>query len=188
MVELGRRFAALVVAVCACLVCVTSIARAEEPSGERCRRECERAKDERDAICRGLPTRKAREKCWRSSNELHAECVKKCKAGPQMIERQIDYTPEPGGPVTAITVRIEAPEPMGEDWSAVLEIVGFAEPYRKKHYGVDSMSAVLAAARTAPVMLASIAGPGTLTWLGDADLGFPFLPFGDEPDEEVTAT
>ncbi len=39
-------------------------------------------KDDRDAICRGLPTPKAREKCWRSSNEEYAKCAKKCEAGP----------------------------------------------------------------------------------------------------------
>ena len=36
-------------------------AAAEGPLGERCRRECEAAKEERDAICRGLPTKKKRE-------------------------------------------------------------------------------------------------------------------------------
>lgn len=96
-----------------------------------------------------------------------------------MIERVLQYTPAPGAAPTDITVRISAPRPHGEDFDVTLEIVGFHEPYRQDFPGTDSMSAMLSAARMAPVVLESIAGPGTLTWLGEADLGFPFLPFKD---------
>src|SRR5689334_25395763 len=101
--------------------------------------------------------------------------VKMCKAGTPMIERVLQYTPTPGAPPVDITVRIGSPRQLGEDWSVTLEIEGFPEAHRTEHHGVDSMSAVLAAARIAPSVLASNAGPGTLTWLGEPDLGFPFV-------------
>lgn len=96
-----------------------------------------------------------------------------------MMERTLRYTPTLGAPPVDIHVRISAPRPIGEDWCVTLEISGFAEPHRTEHHGTDSMSAVLAALRSAPVVLASIAGPNTLTWLGETDLGFPLLPFDD---------
>lgn len=99
------------------------------------------------------------------------------RAGAGMIERVLQYAPAPGAPPVDITVRISAPRQAGDDWSVTLEIERFHEPHRTEHHGVDSMSAVLAATRVAPVVLESIAGPGTLTWLGEPDLGFPFLPF-----------
>jgi hypothetical protein len=95
-----------------------------------------------------------------------------------MIERVLQYAPTPGATPTDVTIRISAPRKVGEDWSVTLEIEGLPGAHRTEHHGVDSMSAVLSAARIAPVVLASIAGPGTLTWLGDSDLGFPFVPFG----------
>lgn len=79
-----RAGASCVLAACILVSGVGAIqAAADEPNGERCRQKCQEAKEERDAICRGLPTRKAREKCWRSSNEEYAWCVKKSKAGPR---------------------------------------------------------------------------------------------------------
>ncbi|MEZ4297776.1 MAG: hypothetical protein R3B70_22655 [Polyangiaceae bacterium] len=72
-------------AVCltlAALVVAGRPAVGQAPAGEECRRRCQEAKDERDAICRGLPSRKAREKCWRTSNEQYASCVKNCEPGP----------------------------------------------------------------------------------------------------------
>lgn len=93
-----------------------------------------------------------------------------------MMERQIDYTPLPGGPPTVITVRVENPQPHGDDWMTVLVITGFHKEHRQTFYGVDSMSAVLSAVQMAPVVLASYAGHGTLTWLGDADLKFQLPP------------
>ncbi|MEZ4297775.1 MAG: hypothetical protein R3B70_22650 [Polyangiaceae bacterium] len=92
------------------------------------------------------------------------------------LERVLELA-RAGGPPAQVTVSIGPPVQVGEDWTAALEIVGLSEPHRSEHHGVDSLSAVLAAARIAPVVLESIAGPGALTWLGDPDLGFPFLPF-----------
>lgn len=65
-----------------CGVVAWAVASIPARAGEECRRECQEAKDERDAICRGLKTPKEREFCWRSSNNLYARCVKKCEAGP----------------------------------------------------------------------------------------------------------
>lgn len=94
-----------------------------------------------------------------------------------MIEREVEYTPAPDRqPTTAILVRISEIRSDGRDWSAVLEILGFPEQYRQTFYGTDSMSAVLSAVQMAPVVLRSLAGQGTLTWLGDADLGFHLPP------------
>lgn len=98
-----------------------------------------------------------------------------------MLEREIEYTPRPGSPVTKIVVRVEDPQPDGDDWSAVLEITGFHAPYRHRCFGVDSLSAVLGAVRLAPAMLESFAGRGTLTWLGDPDLGFSLREAGSDP-------
>lgn len=92
------------------------------------------------------------------------------------MERVLQYVAKPGSLPIDVTVRISEPRKVGEDWSVTLELEGFREAHRTEHHGVDSLSAVLAAARVAPVVLESIAGPGTLTWLGEPDLGFPFLP------------
>ncbi len=93
-----------------------------------------------------------------------------------MMERKIDYAPVSGGPTSTITVRVEAPQPFGDDWSALLVITGFHKEHRQMFYGVDSMSAALSAVQMAPVVLESFADKGTLTWLGDADLRFQLPP------------
>lgn len=74
----------------------------------------------------------------------------------------LDYRGRPV--VVTITV-----EPCGEDWTAVLAIEGLPERHRSEHPSVDSLGAVLAAVRVAPVVLAGMA-PG-LTWMGEEDLG-----------------
>lgn len=101
------------------------------------------------------------------------------RRGAAMMERVLQYTATADAPAVDIHVRISAPRQIGENWSVMLEITGFAEPHCTEHFGTDSMSAVLSALRIAPVVLASIAGPNTLTWLGESDLGFPLLPFED---------
>lgn len=57
--------------------------RAQEQAGDQCRQNCQEMKDDRDAICRGLPTQKARETCLHSSNEQHAECIKTYCTSPK---------------------------------------------------------------------------------------------------------
>lgn len=51
-------------------------------AGDDCRRMCDEMKEDRDAICRGLKTPKARRRCWESSMDQYAKCVKRCADGP----------------------------------------------------------------------------------------------------------
>lgn len=43
-----------------------------------CREDCQRSKDERDAICGGLPTEEARKTCLASSAKLYEPCQREC--------------------------------------------------------------------------------------------------------------
>ena len=84
------------------------------------------------------------------------------RGGAAALTRVFEHEGRPV--VLTITV-----EPWGEDWRGVLEISGLHAPHRSEHPSIDSLGALLAAVRVAPVILASMA-PG-ITWLGEADLG-----------------
>lgn len=69
------------VVVCALASPAGGISAADEPTGEPCRRDCQTSKEERDAICGGLPAQQARETCLASSVSLHEKCVRACSSG-----------------------------------------------------------------------------------------------------------
>lgn len=62
--------------------CNKSDLEAEDPKpDERCQRDCQTSKAERDAICGGLPTEEAREACLASSANLYERCREECPSG-----------------------------------------------------------------------------------------------------------
>jgi hypothetical protein len=106
----------------------------------------------------------------------------------QMFTRTLEYTLPGAEAPRSISVSVSAPEPAGTpggDFRVLVEITGFAEPYKRHHYGVDEIQAILLGFRIVPVLVESMAEPDSrVTWLGSEDLGFWNKPYKDAPDSQ----
>ncbi len=88
-----------------------------------------------------------------------------------MITRIFDFVPKEGGSSKPVTATIESPVPDGDDWTAVLRIEGLTRSYEKRVPGIDGFQAVLAAVGLVPAVLGTMLEGGSVTWLGNSDLG-----------------
>ena len=101
-----------------------------------------------------------------------------------MFTRTLEYMLPGAEESRSITVSVSAPEPdplPGGDFRVLVEITGFAKPYKRHYFGVDEIQAILLGLRIVPVLVQSMAEPGSrITWLGSEDLGFWNSPYEDE--------
>jgi hypothetical protein len=107
-----------------------------------------------------------------------------------MLTRTLEYTLPGSEEPRSITVTVSAPEPdplPGGDFRVLVQITGVAKPYRRHHFGVDPIQALLLGLRIVPELIQSLAEPGSrVTWLGSEDLGFRYGEYGDIPDKPET--
>ena len=82
-----------------------------------------------------------------------------------MQELTVRFTPDDGTEPRAITLRIGAAVRGDTSWSALVEVLGFDEPFSRPFVGEDWAQAIELAARILPVILenrVAEAGGGTL--------------------------
>jgi len=95
-----------------------------------------------------------------------------------ILTRTLEYTLPGAEEPTSVTVAVGVPEPdplPGGDFRVLIEITGFAKPYKRHHFGVDPIQALLLGLRIVPDLIQSLAEPSSrVTWLGNEDLGFRF--------------
>lgn len=89
------------------------------------------------------------------------------------MTRVLDFVPTGATRARPVEVSIGLPAQDGDGiWWALLEVVGFDDPYSKQIPGADAIQAVLAAAGIAPHLIAAMAKGGRVTLEGSDDLGF----------------
>ncbi len=82
-----------------------------------------------------------------------------------MLELTLTFSPADGSAPQGITARIGDPERTGGSWSALVEVLGFEQPWSKRIHGADWPQAVELAAGIVPVFLERLvakAGGGVL--------------------------
>ena len=89
------------------------------------------------------------------------------------MTRALQFVPAGSTTARSIEVSISLPTRDEDDnWWALLEVVGFDEPYSKRIPGADAIQAVLSAAGLVPHLVAAMAKGGRVTLDGNEDLGF----------------
>ncbi len=91
-----------------------------------------------------------------------------------MISRTVDFAPGDGGPSQSVVVTIAMPEPdpLGQDFRALVRIEALGKVKEQYVYGVDGVQAIVEALWLMPTLLSTALPKGRLTFLGDEHLGF----------------
>jgi hypothetical protein len=91
-----------------------------------------------------------------------------------IAERELEFTENGSSVARTIIARIGSPQPDEGSWRCATLIEGAPTKNEIFHaYGEDSMQALLLAMQALAIRLQVVGRAGTLTWLGDDDLGLP---------------